>query len=69
MTEVEENRRQKSEEKQVRDNEYKLRGIYSCDGQIGGMVEVLSVLILMLIPPKINAVSSILRLWTAYQVI
>ena len=38
-------------------------------GKSGGRGEELSVLILMLIPPNINAVSSILRLWTASQVI
>ena len=31
MTEVEENRRQKSEEKQVRENEDRLRGLESCE--------------------------------------
>ena len=38
-------------------------------GQSGGRGEELSVLILMLRPPKINAVSSILRLWNVLQVI
>ena len=38
-------------------------------GKSGGRREELSVLILMLRPPKINAVSSILHLWTASQVI
>ena len=38
-------------------------------GQSGGRGEEVSVLILMLRPPKINSVSSILRLWTASQVI
>ena len=33
-TEVEENRRQKSEEKQVRDNEDKLRGLESCESLV-----------------------------------
>ena len=31
MTEVEENRRQKYEEKQIRENEDKLRGLESCE--------------------------------------
>ena len=39
MTEVEENRRQKSEEKQVRDNEDKLRGIYSCEALVSSVLE------------------------------
>ena len=38
-------------------------------GESGGRGEELSVLILMLRPPNINAVSSILCRWTALQVI
>ena len=34
MTEVEDNRRQKSEEKQIRDNEEKLRGLESCEALV-----------------------------------
>ena len=33
-TEVEENRRQKSEDKQVRENEDKLRGLESCEALV-----------------------------------
>ena len=34
MTEVEDNRRQKSEEKKIRENEDKLRGLESCEALV-----------------------------------
>ena len=34
MTEAEENRRQESEEKQVRENEVRLRGLESCEALV-----------------------------------